>query len=664
MAAAAPQLALADVANNVSNLSLKVYDDYSQSQARDAALSMQSDLASFEAKYLGRDFIDLADVPEDIDVPRVRKQVVEGGLVEEQPLEQVPAFEVLPALYKKYAEAYADANADKIRDPNTRAEWRKQAQSIVEQSYADYASKSNSQREDFLQRKAMAETDAALESGRFAMARELATNISDPVVRQKYNQEITKSEYAAPIDKLILDPQASVDDIDLAISVLSSDMADIPLSASERAAKINGLEANKKRVMAGVIAENERNRQLQVSDAWLAIDEGDIRVDESYVDALFDGEAIDGPTRTAMIRKINENRDNLVNSQVASAQLDQIASMGYGIDPKDKEMRKQVDVRFGKEVEAGADQWSTAIRYMRQFKVIPSQIAGIFRAANRADSPVLQQAVGLYLQAQDYAPESLADFTGPDVEYIDNVAANVRLGMDIPSAVASVEKYKSLSPEQQATLKRESKDLWDDNQAKLLDMISDFPSYDVPWSVSNPEPNSFMQQEYDALVKRFAPSMGYDIPAAQQKAFHQLTKSWSLSDVNGDWKLMKFMPKAPTGDVRAEIAEAYKGKVAEFKEKLGKTIQYKDIKIVSDSLTQIQIERGMKPTYQAFVVTDADTGEVEMLPRFEWDQAKASSKRRDALLKRASEAAPAIRAREQQQLDKASLKNRIGQPKI
>lgn len=618
------------------NTAAVAYQEYQQKkinlESRDAAMNMSKGMTEFQQKYAGRDYIGVDELPDTVKISRTRKQMNPDGTIEEVEVDKVPAYEVMPDLLKHYQTALVTTNAELISDPEARKEWLQKAQMVTDEEYIRELVNSRQAQSKFIEDRTISDIETAVQSGKFELAKELSASFDNPSLASKANELIIKAEYLDGVDRLILDKNADPDSIDASIAELQDPDSQVPLSANERMAKINALEASKERVLAATYADQERSRQLAVSNAWLAIDEGNVRMDESAVDDLFEQGLIDGGTRTAMIRGINTNRTKLVEYEVNMAELNQIAAAGYGIDPKNKDLRKLVDQQFEIRANETGDPWAAATESMRQFKVVPSQIAGMFRSANRAESPELARALPLFMEAQDYAPEALKDFSDSDVDVLENVAANVRLGMDLPSAIATTQKWASLTPDEKRTLKDNARMAWDSNNAMLDDLVSDHPSYDKPWSVKSPEVTNVMRQEYDSLVERILPTVGFDIAVAQRKAFGRITKSWQMTDINGDYKLMKNMPQAPTDDVRKQIRSTYKEYLGTLSNNTGREFKESDVKIVSDSLTQIQLNRGEKPTYQSFIVLDQETQEIEMLPRFQWDGEQASKKRKNKIM--------------------------------
>lgn len=629
-AVASSKMAMGDAAFRVAGAVEQIRQTKINAELRDAGLYMANKMTEFEQQYGGLEYLEPGQIPGDVEYKRISKDVDAGGNLVESERTAVPAYEVLPDVYKSYAKTHAQAAADLISDERERNSWLQDSNLTVDEQYVGRLSNARQKQLDFIEKKTTNEVSRAVDNGNYMLARELTQGLQNSELSTSLNSEITKREFVDPLNDLILDPNATPEEIASTINILSDPEFSGPISDAERAAKVSALRSSYDRSIAAELERQERERQLLVSDTWLAIDDFSPQVDESYIDGLFDTKKIDGGTRTAMMRALNQARSSKIDEKLFDIDLDRIAAAGYGIDPKDKDMRAAVDRRFDQYVEnGGGDVWGSAERVMKEFKVVPSRVIGMFRSANRAEAPELAKSVQLFMQAQDYAPKSLADFKEGEVDFIENVSANVRLGMDVPSAVEATNAYNSMTPQQKETLNRESKLMTENNGAALEDRISDHPAYDLPWNPFDAKPNSFMVNEYDALVKRFLPSVGYSVSVAQNKAFSALTKSWSLTDVNGDWQLMKNMPQAPASDIRTQLGTY---DLSELSKAHGKRFTKNNIKIHSDALTQMELNNGTQPSYAAYVVVDADNGVIEQLPRFKFDPAKAKEARKNKAL--------------------------------
>lgn len=611
-----------------------------ESQNRQAGLQMSRAMVRFEEQFGGREEFSLDEIPESISVRRMEKITGEDGQVMEVPRETVPAYEVAPELYRRFAMNFAESAASGIDDEEGRKEFMVRAEQNINQSYVARLNSSRQEQERYIELQLGADISEATASKQFGVALELAGEISNPEARQSAIQNIKVAQENSYYNDLILegsDDPNMIPQMQTAIEELRDTSIESSLTSAQRLAKAQSLEAAVSRASAAAIEEDDRAKQLAVSMAWTEIAAGNPTIDGAYVQSMFDDGLIDGPERTRMINTISK-RDSEAQRQVATMiDLDRIAKAGYGIDPKDKDARAAVNTRFEEYVGETGDIVGSARRAMQEFKVVPEPIMSMFRAANRADAPNLAQAAALFTDAQDYAPEALADFKEGDVTFIEKVAANMQLGMDISSAVETVRSYDALTPEQKTALRQNAAQLSSANADALSDMVGSQPSYDIPWSVFEPDVPAFMASEFDALVQKNLSVTGYNVEAAQRTAFNTLTRKWRMTDINGDYEIMKNAPNAPTEQLRQMISSNYRGMLTQYTEAYGRKYTPKDIKIKSDSLTEILIRQGKKPTYMAYIVTDPDTQTIEVLDRFEFDPKKAAAERRDQILVEAQE---------------------------
>lgn len=617
--------------------------DKVQSQERQAGLQMSRAMTRFEEQFGGRDEYSVDEVPESIQMRRMDKVTDETGQVMEVPRESVPAYEVAPEMFRKFAMNFAESAAVGIEDDAAKSEFMARAEQQINSQYVNRLGQSRDQQQDFIAKQLSADINEAVSNGSFGVASELANEISDPAARQQTKQAIAVATENSYYDGLLLegsnDPEM-IPAMRSAVEELRDTDTPMAISNAQRLAKANNMEAAITRANAAAIEQDDRAKQLAVSMAWTEIDAGNPTIDEYYVQDLFDRNMIDGPERTRMIKAVTNARDKAAMQQATVIDLDRIAKAGYGIDPKDKGARKAVDQRFEQYVSGSGDIMGSGRQIMREFKVVPSPIASMFRSANRADAPNLAEAAALLIDAQEYAPEALADFKEGDIGYIEKIAANMQLGMDVPSAVETVRSYDALSPTQRSTLRQAAATMGTANAEALGNMISDHPSYDKPWSIFDLEAPAFMAGEFDSLVQKNLPVVGFNTQAAQRMAFNTLTRKWNMTDVNGDYEIMKYPPQAPAEQVRSLVATEYSSHLLQYTEAYGKQFREEDIKLRSDSLTEIQIRQGKKPTYMAYIVTDEETQTIERLPRFTFDPEAAAEARRQKILKEAQEFRP------------------------
>ncbi len=633
---------MAGALNQLAGMAGEWKKDRDDSQAREAGLAMSKSMSEFHDKYTGKEYYTPDEIPDDIEVRRFDVQVGPDGEEIEVARENIPAYEVYPKLYQKFSEANANASSVMIEDENVRGDWMLNTKTAITSGYTNAVIDSNEQQDRYLAKQLAGQIENEVANQKYGVATALAQDIKDPTVRKATLDGIAfKQEDDFYVNLMLAgadDPQA-LNEMYAAVEFLKDETSPSRLSPSQRLARVNALESGIDRQIAAQEAVAAEAKQQISSDAWLQIDAGDPRVDEYFVQGMFDDGIINGSTMTAMKRAIIKGREDQIDQQAVSADLDKVAAGGYGVDPKDRKARAAVDGRYEqyKSQSSGDGSIDPAIRIMREFKIVPSEVQGMFRANNRADGPALAQAAELWRYASSYAPQSLNDFNDNEVDVIKQVAARIDMGVNPADAVEQVRRLDMMTPQQKVALKGMSKEILKNNEQALAEMSNDQESFKTPWGwvpfkQGTPDLPMFMKSEFDASVESYMPQTGFDIKAAQRMAFNDIVKRYDKTDINGDYQIMKYAPKAPTEQVRSLVADTYKGQLGEINAKYGRGLKFNDIKIQSDQLTEQQIQRGLPPTYRAFVITDPETNTMEELPRFKWDPIKAAESRRASLL--------------------------------
>ncbi len=631
--------------SHLADLGMAWKKDRDDSQQREAGLAMSKSMSEFHDKYTGRDYYTPDELPDDIEVRRTDSQVGPDGETIEVPRENIPAYEVYPKLYQKFAEANANASAGMIDDENVRGEWMLNTKGTIVNGYTNAVIDSNEQQDRYLAKQLAGQIENELNNQKYGVAAALAEDIKDPVAKQAVMDQIAfKQEDDYYINLMLAgadDPRA-LDEMQVAVAALRDEDMPSNLSPSQRLARATAMESAVDRQLAQREAIAAEKKQQITSDAWLQIDAGDPRIDENFVQSMFDDGLINGSTMTAMKRSIIKGRADQIEDQAIVADLDKVSAGGYGIDPKDKKARAAVDKRYEQYKSQAGDDNSidSAVRIMREFKVVPSEVQGMFRANNRADGPALAQAAELWRYAASYAPQSLNDFNDNEVDVIKQVAARMDMGVNAPDAVEQIRRLDMMTPQQKVALKGMSKEILKNNEQALADMSNDQESFKTPWGwvpfkQGVPDLPVFMKSEFDAYVESYMPQTGFDIKTAQRMAFNEIAKRYDRTDINGKDEIMKYPPKAPTEQIRSLVSDTYKGQLGEINKNYGRGLKFGDIKIQSDQQTELEIMRGINPTYRAFVITDPETNTIEELPRFKWDPEKAAKSRRDGLLQEA-----------------------------
>lgn len=605
-----------------------------EAQKREAGLRMSNAMVQFEEQYGNKDAFTADEIPESVSTIRTEKMVGPNGTIEEVPRGDIPAYEVMPDIYKYYTAQSSEAAASLIEDEQERANWLAQVTETANAGYINRLRSSRAEQERFIEAELQAQINESVDRGQYGIAEELAQDISNPELRQETIGRVKlrreTDQYYELINSSSVDSN-SLEQLEQAASNLRDPEFNSQLSDNQRYSMLNQMDAAINKGYAAEIARQNKQKSKIESDTWLLIDDNDPMVSEETVDSLFERDVITGSTRTSMIRAIRDNNDKAVNEQLTAADLDAIALAPHGIDPKSKDMRKAVNSRYEEYKTQTEDISEAAGRIMREFKVVPDEVQSIFRANNRADARGLVQAATMYRDAMKYAPQSMADFSDNDVDTLARVAANMELGMPPADAVESVKMWESMTPQQRDALRNNNAALEQSNVEVLKDKISDSPIFQggsfFGMTYGVPEVPLTMEAEFGAAVQKYLPTVGYSIPVAQQMAFGEISKKWTRTEVNGQAEIMKNAPNGPIEDIRAQIKAQYKGQMGNRK--------FSDIRISSNQLTALDLANGRNPRYRAYIITDPETQEIEFLDDFTWDPKAAAENRKAEIMEQA-----------------------------
>ncbi|AZS06564.1 structural protein [Alteromonas phage ZP6] len=618
--------------------------DKINAQTREASLRYSDGAVQFEQHYGNRETFDASELPSNIQVRRTEKVTAPDGTISEIPRAAIPAYEVKAALYETYSRNVAEASASLIDDDEAKAEWLAKANMAIDGNYISRLESDRKDQEIFIEAQLNVQINSSLEANQYDTALVLADDIKDPEKKAAAKRQIKRTRELDAYHGLLADETddiGTVREMEKVIHDLQDPEFNSNLSPQERSAMVAQMKAATARNYMSIEATKQRNKEEVVSVTWEGIIKNDPTINENRVDALFDKGIINGNTRTSMIRALVSNREAAIKEQVVSIDLDTVALSPYGIDPKDKDMRKAVDKRFESYTQ-NMDAGEAATQIMREFKVVPSQVQAIFRANNRADAQGLADAANMYRDAMKFAPQSMKDFSDSDLDVISRVAANMDLGMPAGDAIEAVRYWEAMTPQQKAALEKNSRVFEEDNIKALDDKVGDSELYQgggiFGFFQGTPDIPPLMQTEYSSAVEKYLPSAGYNTAVAQQLAFNDMSKRWHRTEVNGRPQMMKNAPEGPVESVRAMIRQQYTGSLARVRETYGGNIKYDDIQLASDQLTALEIEAGKTPTYRVYVVVDKDTQQIEFLERFSWDSNKAAEARRDEILKEAQAA--------------------------
>lgn len=315
----------------------------------------------------------------------------------------------------------------------------------------------------------------------------------------------------------------------------------------------------------------------------------------------------------ALVQKSNE----AIQAQRDARRFNEALSMGEKLDPTNKSMQKAADAtptaqnfRIN-----DATTHDGIVQQVAQTGIIPSQVTTQLSAISRARSPeAVRQGAELFNRLYDADPASVGDMPKDMQGFYLTVKQLTDSGMAPESAI---EQANNLSYNQTDALKAQlsstqSTKEYKKDRVKAMDSavsnMSPWYSFGGPSADDSTPDAARFRNDYQALYDINYRTTGGNADAAKKMTNQQIARTWSISEVNGTAKLMKYAPEAlynygPSG-WQAEQWKADK-----------EQLMYGDRKIdITTSPTQLGITSGNSAPVTSKTPESRIDGELEITP--------------------------------------------------
>ncbi|EAR3876166.1 lytic transglycosylase [Salmonella enterica] len=315
---------------------------------------------------------------------------------------------------------------------------------------------------------------------------------------------------------------------------------------------------------------------------------------------------------SSLVSRSNET----IQAQRDSRRFNEALSMGEKLDPANKSMQKAADYTQTAQnfrINDGSTH-DGVVQLVAQTGIIPSQVASQLSAVSRSHSPdVVKQGADLFNRLYDADPASVGDMPKDMQGFYLAVKQLTDSGMAPESAI---EQAQNLTYNQTDALKAQlastqSTKEYKKDRVKAMDSavsnMSQLFRFDPSADDQSPEAARF-RNDYQALYDINYRTTGGNADAAKKMTNQQIARTWSISEVNGGAKFMKYAPEAlynygPSGWQAAQWKEE--------KERL----MYGDRKeTITTSPTQLGITSGNAPVVETKTPESRIGGELEITP--------------------------------------------------
>ncbi|EAO9290873.1 transglycosylase SLT domain-containing protein [Salmonella enterica] len=315
---------------------------------------------------------------------------------------------------------------------------------------------------------------------------------------------------------------------------------------------------------------------------------------------------------SSLVSRSNET----IQAQRDSRRFNEALSMGEKLDPANKSMQKAADYTQTAQnfrINDGSTH-DGVVQLVAQTGIIPSQVTSQLSAVSRSRSPdAVKQGADLFNRLYDADPASVGDMPKDMQGFYLTVKQLTDSGMAPESAI---EQAQNLTYNQTDALKAQlastqSTKEYKKDRVKAMDSavsnMSQLFRFDPSADDQSPEAARF-RNDYQALYDINYRTTGGNADAAKKMTNQQIARTWSISEVNGGAKFMKYAPEAlynygPSGWQAAQWKEE--------KERL----MYGDRKeTITTSPTQLGITSGNAPVVETKTPESRIGGELEITP--------------------------------------------------
>ncbi|WP_094168759.1 transglycosylase SLT domain-containing protein [Citrobacter braakii] len=251
---------------------------------------------------------------------------------------------------------------------------------------------------------------------------------------------------------------------------------------------------------------------------------------------------------SSLVSRSNET----IQAQRDSRRFNEALSMGEKLDPANKSMQKAADyTQTAKNFRINdGSTHDGVVQLVAQTGIIPSQVASQLSAVSRSHSPdVVKQGADLFNRLYDADPASVGDMPKDMQGFYLTVKQLTDSGMAPESAI---EQAQNLTYNQTDALKAQlastqsTKEYKKDRVKAMDSAVSNMAQWfrlDPSADDQTPESARF-RNDYQALYDINYRTTGGNADAAKKMTNQQIARTWSISEVNGSAKLMKYAPEA------------------------------------------------------------------------------------------------------------------------
>ncbi|HHG1855742.1 TPA: transglycosylase SLT domain-containing protein [Klebsiella pneumoniae] len=315
---------------------------------------------------------------------------------------------------------------------------------------------------------------------------------------------------------------------------------------------------------------------------------------------------------SALVQKSNAN----IQAQRDSARFNDALISGEKLDPSNKSMQKAADntpsaLNFRIN---DATTHDAIVQQVKQTGIIPSQVTSQLNAISRSDSPdVVKQGANLFDSLYRTDPASISEMPKDMQSFYLTVKQLSDAGMAPDAAVKQAQNVtynQTDALKQQLSSMQSTKEYRKERDSAMDSAVSSMAQifrWDPSAQDKTPEAGYF-RNDYQALYDINYRNTGGNAELAKKMTNVQISRTWSISEVNGSAQFMKYAPEAlynygPSG-----------WQAAQWKEEKEELMYGERSKEILTSPTELGITSGAAPVITSNTPESRIGGELEITP--------------------------------------------------
>lgn len=294
---------------------------------------------------------------------------------------------------------------------------------------------------------------------------------------------------------------------------------------------------------------------------------------EDSARTLYRQAAIGPEEFSTKLAEMTRNQEKGAADRAAMAAVDDALANDKGLDPKNTEQSKAVDIKFQSltnqaGVQPGDERWVNAAATMvTHLNILPASAESWVRIGLMSGDPVRASlAASAYARFRDANPTAAVFAADPKINALaETINSNMSSGMQPAAAYTLAMNTVNVPPDQKEVYHRQyTTGNFAQNNADWLHSNVLRKSEDInPGILPNtPDTPIALQAEFEQQVRQYFDITGGNIDKARKLAGDAVVRNglWGRTDVNGQPEIMKYgsvLP--PTPILRADIADKVKG---------------------------------------------------------------------------------------------------------